>query len=130
MWCSPGPAQMWCLPACLSSEHSLSASSVLRLLFYVEAASDWSLSLAEVRHFGGMGEGLQGEMVQPYVEQIVTVSPLICRMTSLGEESKQVMEVVCWSRLVVQPVFSITVADASTQTSYDPIQGHSADFSA
>ena len=68
------------------------------------------------RGTGGDGSGT-------YAEQIVTVTPLDCLTATPGEESKQAMEVRCRSRLVVQPVFSITVADVSTQTSYDLIQG-------
>ena len=126
MRCSPGPVQTWCLLACLSSERTLLVCSVLRFPCCLEAASDWSLSLAEVHNFGGLGMGRRGtggDGSGTYAEQIVTVTPLDCLTATLEEEGKQVMEVRCRSRLVVQPVFSITVADVSTQTSYDLIQG-------
>lgn len=58
------------------------------------------------------------------------MTSLVCPTDVLGEESKQAVEVRCWSRLVVQPVFSITVADVSTQTSYDPMQGQTFSCSA
>lgn len=58
------------------------------------------------------------------------MTSLVCLTDALGKESKQGVEVKCWSRLVVQPVFSIMIADVSTQTSYDPIRGQTFSCSA